>query len=266
MSQPPRGASVRAVVIALACVGVFAWITPYNDYDLQNTYIAGNLFPIGAMVALLVLVGLVNPLLHRVAPRSVFRPAELGLVWCVIAIASGIPAAGLWRYCIPAATSLRYYATAENHWNDLLTPRLTPFRAPAGEAASQQFYEGSAGGAIPWHAWRAPLVMWGIAAALVFYACACLTVLLRRQWVERERFSFPLTQLPMELAAAAEEGHALNRFLRTPTVWAGAAIPLLVHGVNGLHLYFPGVPRVDLHHDVGQYLPNTFPWWSIRWG
>lgn len=258
-----RPATVRAVVIALAAVAALSWITPYNDYDLQNTYIAGNLFPIGAMVVLLVLVLGVNPILLRLAPRHRFRPAELGLIWGVIAIASGIPAAGFLRYLIPQQVAVINFATPENHWLEQLVPHLRPWMIPQDPVAATNFYRGSAGGEIPWYAWRAPLVLWATAAAQLFFACACVTVLLRRQWDERERFSFPLIQLPLVVSEPARPRHLVNDFFRNPAVWAGALIPMVVHGINGLHLYFPGVPQLDLHYNVAQHLPKVRPWNAI---
>ncbi len=259
----PQGASLRAVILALVAVGCLSWITPYNDFDLQNTYIAGNLFPTGAMVVLLVLILGVNPILLRVAPQRVFRPAELGLIWCVIAIASGIPTAGLLRYLLPAQAAIRYYATPENHWAAQLLPHLKPWMTPVGDEASLTYFTGSASGAVPWLAWRATLVMWAILAAQLFFAVACLSVLLRRQWVERERFSFPLVQLPMVVALPPEPGQRVNAFFRNPVVWVGAAIPILVHGLNGLHLYFPGLPQIDLHYDIAKHIPNLRPWNAV---
>jgi len=261
--RQPRRATLRAILIALVSVGCLSWITPYNDYDLQNTYIAGNLFPIGAMVVLLLLALVVNPLLSRVAPQRMFSPAELGLIWCVIAIASGIPAAGFLRYLLPAQTALVYYATPENHWLEQMGPHLKPFLAPQDPAVSMTFYGGSASGIVPWAAWRPSLVMWCTCAAQLFFASACLTVLLRRQWVERERFSFPLVQLPLEVAESPTAGRALNAFFRHPLVWAGAALPIAVHGLNGLHLYFPGVPQIDLHYELAKNLPTSRPWNAI---
>lgn len=261
--HPDRPASGRAVVIALAAVAAFSWITPYNDFDLQNTYIAGNLFPIGAMVVVLVLALAVNPVLLRLAPRHRFRPHELALIWAVIAIASGIPTAGLWRYLIPAQAALRQFATPENHWLELLEPRLRPWMVPRHEEALLTFYRGAASGRVPWSAWRPTLLLWSICAAQLFFATACLTVLLRRQWVERERFSFPLVQLPLVVAADPEPGHAVNAFFRHPLVWAGAAVPVLIHSVNGLHLYLPGVPPIDLHYELAQLLPKQRPWNTV---
>ncbi|MCC7493937.1 MAG: hypothetical protein IT204_16390 [Fimbriimonadaceae bacterium] len=262
-ASAPRGASLRAVLLALLAVGLLSWITPYNDYDLQNTYIAGNLFPQGAMVVLLALVLAVNPILRRVAPRQVFRPAELGLIWGIIAIASGIPAAGFLRYLLTAQTAVGYYATPENRWATTIVPHLKPWMVPVGSEASTLFYSGSPSGLVPWAAWRSTLLMWFALAAQIFAVVACLTVILRRQWVERERFSFPLVQLPMALATSPSAGSSLPDFLRHRLVWAGAAIPILIHGLNGIHLYFPGVPQVDLHYDIAKNLPSARPWNAV---
>lgn len=261
--RQPRRATLRAILIALGSVGFLSWITPYNDYDLQNTYIAGNLFPMGAMVVLLLLALVVNPILSKVAPQQRFSPAELGLIWCVIAIASGIPAAGFLRYMLPAQAGLVYYATPENHWLEQMAPQLKPFLAPQDPVVCSTFFSGAANGTVPWAAWRPSLVMWSVCAAQLFFASACVTVLLRRQWVDRERFSFPLVQLPLEVAEAPPAGRALNAFFRHPLVWAGAAVPIAVHGLNGLHLYFPGVPQIDLHYDLNKNLPTSRPWNAI---
>ena len=42
--------SVRAILIGLGLVVIQTAITPYNDYYLQGTDIAGNHFPLGDSV------------------------------------------------------------------------------------------------------------------------------------------------------------------------------------------------------------------------
>jgi hypothetical protein len=100
------GLTGRSLLIAFAFVLLFAYITPYNDYDLANTFIAGNLLPTSSMVVLLLCVFIANPLLRRFAPRFALRSEELAAIWAIIVIASGIPAAGLWRYIIPQLPNL----------------------------------------------------------------------------------------------------------------------------------------------------------------
>ena len=64
----------RAAVIGLAGTAFFAAFTPYNDIKVGATMIAGNQFPVGALFAELILVGVVNVALRRFYPRLALRP------------------------------------------------------------------------------------------------------------------------------------------------------------------------------------------------
>lgn len=99
------GLTGRSLLIAFAFVLLFAYITPYNDYDLANTFVAGNLLPTSSMVVLLLCVFIVNPFLRRFARRFALRTEELAAIWAIIVIASGIPQ----QVC--GATSSRNFPT-----------------------------------------------------------------------------------------------------------------------------------------------------------
>ena len=61
--------SVRAILIGLALVIIQTAITPYNDYYLQGTDIAGNHFPLGTVFTLIFLTLVVNPILKKIFPE-----------------------------------------------------------------------------------------------------------------------------------------------------------------------------------------------------
>ena len=79
--------------------------------------------------------------------------------------------------------------------------------------AVKGFYEGYPRGQeqVPWGAWIGPLSAWCILAALFLAASFFLASLLRRQWVERERFAFPLVSVPLLLSEEPERGRLLKR-------------------------------------------------------
>ena len=86
--------SVRAILIGLALVIIQTAITPYNDYYLQGTDIAGNHFPLGTVFTLIFLTLAVNPILKKVSPRAVLNPSELMIIWVMMVISSAIPSKG----------------------------------------------------------------------------------------------------------------------------------------------------------------------------
>ncbi len=257
----PNRLSLRVVILALALVAAFAYITPYNDYDLANTFVAGNLLPTSSMVVLLLFVFVLNPLLRWLVPRYGFRPHELAALWALIVIASGIPAAGLWRYIIPQLPNLYYRASAANRWDELLFPHAPSWLVITDKAAARGFYEGT-GGRILWDAWLLPLSFWLPFAFALFFAVFCLATLLRRQWMEREQFTFPLVQLPYELTKEPEPKRLLPPLLYAPGLWVGVGLSALLHLTSGLNTYFPNFPAIRRSRSLGEYLTG-FPWDAI---
>ncbi|UCH35928.1 MAG: hypothetical protein JSV65_06125, partial [Armatimonadota bacterium] len=140
---------------------------------------------------------------------------------------------------------------------------------PASPQIMKDFYESVPGAehmgaaallrAIPWGAWLIPMAAWTGMAYTLFFVLLCITVILRRQWVERERLAFPLVQLPLEIARGERGESSLPRFFRSRMMWAGFAVPFIVHSVNGLHVYFPAVPGIPVAHDLAHYLTSR-PW------
>jgi hypothetical protein len=100
---------------------------------------------------------------------------------------------------------------------------------------------------------------------LSFYAVViCICVIIRRQWIQRERIQFPLVQLAVEISREGQKRALLPPFFRNPVVWLGFIIPFLIHGVNGLHHHTPSVPRISLYYNLRQLLTDK-PWNAINW-
>jgi hypothetical protein len=107
--------------------------------------------------------------------------------------------------------------------------------------------------------WARPVLVWGLFGFLVSAATFAFCSLFYRQWADRERLIFPITYLPVELTAAPTGSRRVNAFLSNPLVWIGAAIPIIVCGVNGLRTYFPGVPAIPTQWSPGAVFPDR-PW------
>ncbi len=276
----------RAVLLGALLVALLAVVTPYSDLQLRGTWIAACHLPVGAFFLFLVLVLVLNPLLRRVAGRFAFTSAEVVAVYAMTLVGAGIPSFGLAAYLVPTLIGVGYFATPENAWTtwfyrfipqwfvpfDLTAVTgspvtgcpafyrlLPPAFRPADPDHLRRFYEGLAGSQpIPWQPWVVPLAAWLLLAGCLFAVYFGLAVLLRRQWVDGERLTFPLVQLPLALAEAPTAG-VWPDFLKRPAVWAGFAIPQLVHLLNGLHTYFPALPQLPLRIDLTSAF-TTPPW------
>ncbi len=99
-------------------------------------------------------------------------------------------------------------------------------------------------GYIPFHQWFQPMLAWGALIAALFVGFMGLNVLLRKQWVEHERFTFPLTILPKSLFTAEKDaqGRIVLPLFRSRVMWIGFCVALFLALLKGLKFYFPRVP------------------------
>jgi hypothetical protein len=91
-------------------------------------------------------------------------------------------------------------------------------------------------------------------------------VIVRKQWIQRERLQFPLVQFAVEIAAEGppRRPSLVPPFFKNPAVWLGLAIPLVIHSINGLHHYYPSVPRILMYYDLSRFLTDK-PFNAINW-
>ena len=248
----------RALIIGVIAVVIIGLFTPYSDLVMKGTWIGLTAFPINALFILLATIGVLNTCLRRLG-KGLSR-GELLLVYSMSLVAGGIPSFGLTGLLIPYIAGPLYFARPENRYEQVLLPLIPKWLHPQSDYAITKLYEGlREGQAIPWSEWVVPLLAWTALACIMYGAFFCLTTLLRKRWVEDEKLVFPLLELPVEMATyEGEKGRPA--FLRDGVMWGFFAIPFAIHALNGLHYYFPAVPRINVHEiNLGQYLAQR-PW------
>ena len=255
--------SRRALIIGISCAVAECLIAPYNDYVIRNVFLAGGHFPVGPFFVLTVLVLVVNVILKRVSPKLALSPQELITIWCIMIAAAGIPSTGMMRYALGPLVAYKYFATPENEWEPLFHQYIPQWRVVRDENAIRSFYEGiSFGESIPWKPWLTPLFAWTVYVLVIYFVMSCLAVLLRKQWVENEKCTFPLVQLPVEMSQQHQSG-VLSSLFKNRVMWLGFAIPVFIHTLNGLHAFFPAVPHIPMDFWLNPYLVGK-PWDALR--
>jgi hypothetical protein len=135
----------------------------------------------------------------------------------------------------------------------------------AGYDAVQNWYVGT-GGVVPWGMWIVPLMAWGVLIFVSYFMLACLSVMVRAQWSEREALAFPLLRLPLELTEdvdRTDQYGVIGRFFRNPLTWIGVGIGVFIQMLTGLHLYFPDVPNFPL--EISGNFFSEVPWNQMGW-
>jgi hypothetical protein len=82
---------------------------------------------------------------------------------------------------------------------------------------------------------------------MALYVCmTTLMTIMRKQWVDYERLSFPIAQVPQELCAVAEEPWGASSIFRRKLFWLGIALPFVVGSLRAAHTYYYQVPVVPV--------------------
>ena len=201
----------------------------------------GNHLPGGAMIAVM-LIALTYNVVAKLLRLRPFNATELTVIF---GMGLGVSVLQFSHYFPGQVAGPAYLASPENRWAELVLPYYPDHLVIKNEAVTKSLYEGLAPGqALPWGAWLGPTAWWLLFAYMLYFPQICMSTLLRRRWVEEGHFTFPLMQVPAEMVEAPAGRHLLNSLYRNPLLWIGVAIPVFVHGLSGLHVFYPVVPGI----------------------
>ena len=264
VSATPSAVTTRAVCIGVVCVGAICAVEAYNDYYVNNTWLGAHHFPIVAAFLMTFLILGVNGALIGTRYLRPLTAGELITIWCMMIVTASLPTLGLAAYLLPTLAGLTYYATPENDWAELFHHYIPSWVVPTDSDAARGFFEGLfTSDVIPWAAWVKPLIFWTLFTFTLWGVMVCLSTILRKQWVEREKFAFPLVQLPAQMGQPPEGVHLLNSFFRTKAMWVAFAVPVVIHSISTLHFYYPVFPEMPLRFSTrGMFVES--PWHAVR--
>ncbi|TKB23818.1 hypothetical protein FCL47_21025 [Desulfopila sp. IMCC35006] len=257
---------LRAPIFGLLLAVVICLLTPYNNIFLRATPLGGGHFPLAPFFVFLILAVCTSLIARIFRSRLLLTGPELLIIWIEMVIGSGIAYTGFARTFLINLTAPVHFATPGNRWDEVLTPFIPPALTPTDPQAIELLYNGITGGrdmswlevvrAIPWAPWLSPLLLWSIFVLLCYMVMLFLINILSRQWIHNERMNFPLLKVPEMISQAVSNGQTgsffLNRFLLT-----GLCIPVFLHLVNGLNLYYPTIPSIPTLFLAGPYFSDS---------
>jgi hypothetical protein len=260
--------SLRAILIGLPAIAVVCFIVSWAELVTGQIMIGFLQLPPVALAGLFVLV-LANKAMGRLSPKAALRPPEIAAIYLMMLLAAMLSSRGLMEDIIPMLVGVNYYANPGNRWQDLffahIPAALVPWDPGGGalQPSAVAFFEGlREGDALPWALWIGPLLRWLVPVLAMMTSFLCLATILRRQWGDNERLSFPLVQLPVEMIREGHGSSAGPSFFGNPLTWIGFALPAALFGINGLHNINPALPAISVDIDINSFFRQR-PWSDI---
>ncbi|HZP83513.1 MAG TPA: DUF6785 family protein, partial [Chthonomonadaceae bacterium] len=260
----------RSVLLSLLLLPVNAyWIVQMEIVRYSAHPTCASLY-FNIVFALLVLT-LVNRLVARFAPRAALTRAELLFVYAVLAVGSCLCGHDMFQILVPSLSWPFYYADNSNQWGTLFNPMLPRWAFVTDKDVLRGYYVGNDTlyRAVYIKAWLPVALVWsGFTGALLF-VMLCINAILRKQWTENEKLSYPIAQLPLQITDTQSFAPRVGLF-RNRLFWIGFSVAAFVDCVNSLNVYYPNLPTIFTpgrgqgYFDIQQWITQK-PWNAIGW-
>lgn len=119
-------------------------------------------------------------------------------------------------------------------------------------------------GYIPLRDWAETLFSWFSFMALLLITTFAIAVIMRKQWIDSERYPLPLARIPLYLLGEEEQGnYALPPIWRNRMMWIGFAFSLFWCLARAWRLYNPNVPDMNVEFPLRPYFQDAG--WGLMW-
>ena len=246
-----RSIAIGAGLIPLTCM----WVIQVEIlwYSSQPTTV--SLMPHVVFVLFFLTLG--NLLVGKLLPGSELNPGELLTIYVMLSISSVVCGHDSLEILTPMVSHGYWGATPESGWTDSFQQYLPRWALLDNREVVRGFYEGGSTMYRPevLVAWGRPLLLWTSFVFALITALFLINALLRKQWTENEKLSYPVIQIPLALSTRTK------RVLSSRLLWYGFALAAGIDLLNGLGHFFPAIPQIPIVHidNLRSYLTER-PW------
>jgi hypothetical protein len=244
--------TVRAVLLGTLLTVAWAAVSAYTDHYTRVTWSFGWGALPGGPVAFAFVCVLANGLLLRIRPRLALSRAEVLIIYSSLTVAAAV-IVGYIPYMLPIAAYPQYHARIDARWETTVLPYLPAWLHPQRPELVPWFWEGlPTDASLPWRDWVWPLLGWGAPALAILVAMLCLGALLRKDWIEHQRLTFPLTEIPMGLVGEHPYPTLREGVFGRRVFWLGFGLGGGITLLMWLNSLYPEIPAPQLYRRIGE--------------
>lgn len=244
------GVTLRAVLIGLAFmpINVYLVVQWETVWGTQYPTTMGIFFN---AIFCLFLVTVLNLPIKKFLPKSALNQGEMLTIYTVLLMAITVSGHDFTQTIFCTLGTSRWFATPENEWKSLFWRYVPQWLSVNDEKVLSGFYEGESTFYTAQHikGWLEPMVWWTLFLTVTVFTMLCINVIIRKQWIERERLTYPLVQLPFEMTRDDSKGN----FFSNRLLWLGLGIAAGIDIINGLNFLFPVFPQIPLRYNLGEH-------------
>ena len=212
--------------------------------------------PFFNVIFLLFIISLLNLVSEKLFRKRFLSRGELITFYVMLSLSSSIASIDMLQILISNMGHVFYFATPENEWKELIWGYLPRWLVVRDDTALEGYYKGGTSLYLGRNIkpWLLPTSIWLCFIVVLLFMMLCLCSILRRQWTERERLTYPVIRLPLEMT---EEK---SLFFRNRLMWIGFSLSAFISLMNGLRFFFPVIPEIPVRRRTISYLFTEKPW------
>ncbi|MHB1458601.1 MAG: DUF6785 family protein, partial [Armatimonadota bacterium] len=216
------GISPRGIILgAILSICHTCWLV-YEETTLSHLGQSFSaLMLVQSVVALIFMLLISNSICKRIAPKLMLSPTEIMVIFSMTTIAAITAGFDLLQNLFPVLL-WPFYMGAPSQGYSKYFQYIPSYFMPQDPALIKSFFLGTHsfwGFFQPeiFKPWIIPMLFWAGFLLLLGFTMFCLNSILRRQWLDRERLTMPIVELPMMMA----KGNTLGAVLRNPLFATG---------------------------------------------
>lgn len=253
------GVTLRSLIIAFILIPVNCyWVIEMEVIRYSGHPVTISLF-FNVIFNIFILVG-INLFLTKFFPKHVLTQGELLVIYIMLSLASGVAGHDCLEILVPMLGHAYRFATPENEWAELFHNYLPKWLTVSDESALSGYYMGDVS-LYTWpqiRAWLEPVLWWTAFLTALVFVMLCINIIVRKQWTQAEKLSYPIIQLPLEMT------NPQRSLYKSHILWIGFAVSALIDTINGLNSIFPAVPMIPVRVRSFQLFTEK-PWNAIGW-
>ncbi len=257
------GVTWKVVIITLVLIPFnFYWIIA-GEVGLVGYALNTYAVPFYNVVFVVFSFTIINLACRYITRVRILTNAELLTIYILLSTACAFPSITLMTILVTTIGHAFWFATSENEWKQLFWDYLPKWLLVDDQKALAGYYKGAT------HltkleivgVWIGPILGWTLFVTALILVMLCINVILRKQWVERERLAYPITQIAFHLT------HNTKSLFTNRITWIGFGIAAAIAILNGFSFLYPTIPHLPIKRIGGWrgigHLFTEKPWSAI---
>lgn len=255
------GITLRSILIGLILIPINCYWIMYTEMVWWAQFPTTMSLFFNVIFCLAVIIP-INLLLRRISPKLSLNQRELLVIYVMLCMASAVASHDNLQVLIPMIGHPFWYNTPENEWAELFWQYIPGWLSISDRNILTGYYEGDSTfyNLEYIKAWFRPSLPWIGFITVLLTVMICINVVLRKQWIEREKLAYPIIQLPLEMT----RNYGIT-FFKNKVFWIAFTIVSLIDIVNGLNFLYPRVPLIGFRSRDISGLFTEKPWNAIGW-